>query len=64
MRWSQPKHWDNRYKSGFLLWPKCIDGECRWLESAVWQEKYEKHSSPGWSAYRWAHKSDLNIHSE
>jgi hypothetical protein len=42
MRWSVKKKYIGmtRIKSGFLLFPKCIEGEWRWLEFAVWRQKY------------------------
>ncbi len=42
MRWRlqpPPKIGDTREVTKFLLWPKTIRGEWRWLERAKWQEK-------------------------
>jgi hypothetical protein len=44
MRWNNkecrvPQPGDDRSKSRFLLFPKRIGNETRWLERAVWTEK-------------------------
>lgn len=36
-----PKPWDYRTVTRFLLWPKRIHDETRWLETATWTEQYE-----------------------
>lgn len=41
MRWRKPEI-TNREITRFLLWPKTIDGETRWLEVACWAEHYAK----------------------
>ena len=43
MRWLlRTKHsikaGETRVRTGFLFIPRCIGGECRWLEKACWQE--------------------------
>ena len=47
MRWKagpvkpERKVGDTRFKTGFLFFPKCLNGEWRWLESTIWiQETY------------------------
>jgi hypothetical protein len=37
---SYPKFGDKRQRRGFLLLPKRIKGEWRWLRHAVWQQEY------------------------
>lgn len=36
MRWLKdplkPRHGERRSRRGFLFWPRCFDGEYRWLE--------------------------------
>lgn len=52
----RPKVWDRRTVSGFLLFPKTIGREQRWLERATWEELYTPGNmfSPGlWDAVRW-----------
>lgn len=41
MRYIPIKHQPGttRIRERFLLFPKCIDGEWRWLEHAVWCEE-------------------------
>ena len=36
----EPKNGDLRIRTQFLLFPKEINREVRWLERASWQEKY------------------------
>ena len=47
MKWfpadNRPRPGDKRVKTRFLLFPKTINGERRWLETATWTE------------YLWAH---------
>jgi hypothetical protein len=70
MRWKpKPEHkaGDMRIKSGFLFFPKCLQGEWRWLEDASWgQELVVTHGYVGgldgtpeettyiyWQSIRW-----------
>ncbi len=42
MRWNKkqpPKENDIRIKTRFLLFPKCINNEGRWLEKTSWTQK-------------------------
>ena len=44
MRWKKQPHpspGDTRMMTAFLLWPKNINNDVRWLERATWEEKYE-----------------------
>lgn len=45
VRWKkrtrEPGWGDRRVRSGFLLWPREINGESRWLEWAEWVESYD-----------------------
>jgi hypothetical protein len=46
MRWSDPKTpklRDFRERTGFLWWPKRINGETRWLERAQWTQRYQQY---------------------
>lgn len=43
MRWQKqpwPKEGDRRIKTRFLVLPKTINREVRWLEKATWEEEY------------------------
>lgn len=40
MKWKKPRIGDIRIRKGFLLLPKTINGETRWLKWAVWKEEY------------------------
>lgn len=51
MRWSKPKPGDTRIRKSFLLFPKCINKECRWLEYTKWKEKYTKYNI--WDSQKW-----------
>jgi hypothetical protein len=41
MRWTEPKIGETRERSAFLLVPKYIAREARWLERARWEETYQ-----------------------
>lgn len=63
MRFKQkplPNDGDTRIKTKFLLFPKKINGETRWLEKSSWEEVCEIYdNSPyymdiiSWDAFRW-----------
>jgi hypothetical protein len=62
MRWTSnpnPKEGDLRVRKGFLIFPKCIAGETRWLEYAIWRERFcEPYSYDAidlsyWVGVRW-----------
>jgi hypothetical protein len=59
MRWNNPRRNDTRIKSGFLLFPKTLDKETRWLEHAYWLEIYELigYNVYGESLFRWREKA-------
>lgn len=40
MRWKTHKTWDTRIKTGFLIIPKKLGDEWRWLEVASWEQEY------------------------
>ena len=40
MRKQYPKKYETRVRSGFLLFPKRIGTERRWLETAAWEEEF------------------------
>ncbi len=39
MKWRAKQFGDTRCKTRFLLFPKCIEGEWRWLVVATWHEE-------------------------
>lgn len=57
MKWrsKKPQIGDRRIVTRFLLFPKRINREVRWLEKATWEESYKyKNSSlslKGWDAW-------------
>ena len=59
MRWMRrirrfPVDGDKRASRRFLILPKQIDGEWRWLEAAAWEEThYVWGSHTGWHRQRW-----------
>ncbi len=45
MKWKKrkkPNNGDTRIKKKFLLFPKCIEGDCRWLEMAKYKQRYRR----------------------
>jgi hypothetical protein len=54
MRWARKTYYsgDIRVRSGFLLIPKCIRSEWRWLERAEWSEEFNGYDG-GWYAHKW-----------
>ena len=40
MRWTKPKTGTTRKRSGFLFFPRGINRNVRWLERAVWEQRY------------------------
>ena len=57
MRWPEtpiPKRGDTRTRRGFLIIPRCIAGQWRWLEYAVWEQVFfSVYSGSGWEDRRW-----------
>lgn len=57
MRWykkTKPYDGEERCMEGFLLFPKEIKGEVRWLEVAVYKEKFYKTKTFwGWKSIKW-----------
>lgn len=74
MRWreiprSSPKEGDGRYCEAFLLWPKRIGLEWRWLETGRWHEEFHwvkpypkalMRRKPVWIPTAWADPFDGN----
>jgi len=62
MKWKAtptPKHRDLRTVVRFLWWPRCFDGEWRWLERARIRQVFIECIDPydftwGWSSFGWA----------
>lgn len=50
-----PKQHDTRIRKGFLLFPKKIGNEIRWLETAKWKERYtyDHELNSHWVPYLW-----------
>lgn len=56
MRWREPKEDDRRCRVAFLLLPRSINGETRWLEWATWEQKSWRGALSGrlwWDDYQW-----------
>lgn len=54
MRWIAtrargPRVGDSRIRRRFLLIPRCINGEWRWMERAAWRETYRSY----WDSSLW-----------
>jgi len=60
MRWKRPKEGQRRIKSQFLLFPKTIRGETRWLEFASWEEAFFVGMTgySWWGEMKWIDKGD------
>lgn len=54
MRWNKPTQGDMRIIKRFLLLPKTIKSEARWLEFAYIRQYY--HSYNGWMNETWVEK--------
>jgi hypothetical protein len=63
MRIKHPQDGDERIRSGFLLFPKTIDNETRWLEWTKWLEEWTvvgyHEPSYGWYARMWLDNIDI-----
>lgn len=58
MRWTSPKLGDKRIRSRFLIFPKRLQSQWRWLEYACWEEEYQYvsysfHYDGKWQGRRW-----------
>ena len=58
MRWRdepEPKWGDFRERSEFLLLPRTVGGETRWLERGKWEQRYSQPVFDGadWIDIRW-----------
>lgn len=51
MRWIETLPCTTRTRSGFLWFPKKVNGETRWLEKANWIEVY--WGNRGWVIEKW-----------
>ena len=53
-KYDNPHQGRERDRSGFLLFPKSMQGETRWLERAVWRQRYEtNYADDGWTDLEW-----------
>ncbi len=61
MRWFRPKENTYRTRKGFLLFPKTLDGETRWLEYTQWIQRFVNWPYYGdlWVDWAWADKTEL-----
>jgi hypothetical protein len=62
MRWKTPKktlpnYGDKREVTKFLLFPKCMGEEWRWLEKATWTQQYQIFHYEDYRLGRWV---DMN----
>ena len=62
MRWKTkesfyPKYGARRMVTKFLLFPKEMEGEWRWLETASWMKEYRMFNYEDYSIGKWA---DMN----
>ena len=54
MKIRHPENWESRTRERFLLCPKRVRNETRWLERARWREKFLAHDNPPhWEAEFW-----------
>lgn len=55
-----PSRGDTKIKEKFLFFPKCIDGEVRWLEHAKYMVRYitSEYIWDHWSAVKWMDESE------
>ena len=60
MRWPKrgfPRGGEQRTRRQFLLFPRCIQNEWRWLEHACWREYWQivrsMSSNHHWVAFEW-----------
>lgn len=66
MKWKVkvPKHGERRIRSKFLIFPKLIDGDCRWLERSYYIEEYEisnvMFQDCAWKPIKWVSEEDYH----
>lgn len=55
MRWTfnTEKLGNKRIRKGFLLFPKCMGNELRWLEHAKWEQEYVEYAEDSLRLYGW-----------
>jgi hypothetical protein len=63
MRWHennkpQPNSGDRRTVRRFLIFPKEMGGEWRWLEMASWTQRYEPRFYEDYTHWGWRNKPD------
>ena len=62
MRWGgiDPKNGEVRIIKRFLLFPRCIHGECRWLEVASIVQEFDNNNwaDDGWKDRGWLKEYD------
>lgn len=62
VRIKRRKHGDRRIKKRFLLFPKTIQNETRWMETASWEQYYKTYKNGYnlnmgvWVDYKWRSK--------
>ena len=57
MRKKLPRRGDTRVKSGFLLFPKYIGDEMRWLEFAAWEQELVQTYDGAWGVgWNWENR--------
>lgn len=56
MRWAYKENETRRVRRSFLILPRYINGEARWLERAAWIEERDIGNYAGgeWRPVRWA----------
>ena len=54
MKWKTPKSGDKRIVSKFLLFPREINNEVRWLEKVKIEQEYDRGCLLGWWDIKWA----------
>jgi hypothetical protein len=67
MRWQTPKKnfpalGATRKVTKFLLFPKCMGGEWRWLERATWTQQYQMFFYEDYNIGKWVDIDEPWIH--
>lgn len=56
MRFIEPSLGALRHRTGFLIFPRTIGRETRWLERAQWTQRYDpSFYGNGWEDWQWGH---------
>jgi len=54
IKYDEPFQDRERIRSRFLIFPKYIKGETRWLERAEWLQRYDtNYADGGWENIEW-----------